>query len=547
MIPVGLNKADFEYDIYALTKAFYPRETPQMFYPEAVAAGVEGGRTAGDVCAAEEEKNMLLLVSYDAQVLCARLWNVAEAAAEVLARMQAGADVFASDVRQKETDAKAGWAVEKTADGVRGVTGCGGLDRIETKNRLKRLLYRMYAAESGRTLPWGSLNGVRPGKIPMGMLAKGAADEEIRDLMREKYLASDEKIALITQVAHREREMLSKMQGEPLDGWSLYIGIPFCPSTCLYCSFTSYPAAAWTGRMDDYLSAVEAEIRWTANAMKGRRLDTIYVGGGTPTTLSPDQLRRLCRMVKEHLDLSALLEWTVEAGRPDSITPEKLAVLKEEGVSRISVNPQTMKAETLKLIGRAHTPEQVKEGFWMAREAGFDSINMDIIIGLPEETEEDVARTLAEIAALGPDDLTVHSLAIKRSSRLRIEWEQYEQYVMENSAAHMALAAQTAATLGMSPYYLYRQKNIAGNMENIGYAKPGKEGLYNILIMEELQSIVALGAGAITKRVFADGQTRRCENVKDVEQYIARVDEMCARKEALFLPGSVSADQVPKR
>jgi len=271
-----------------------------------------------------------------------------------------------------------------------------------------------------------------------------------------------------------------------------------------------------------------------AEAFKDKKLNTIYIGGGTPTTLEPDQLERLLSKIENSFNLSFLQEWTVEAGRPDSITREKLKTIKRHPVTRISINPQTMKDETLELIGRRHTVLQVKDAFLLAREEGFDNINMDIIVGLPQETREDVENTLEEIKKLGPDNLTVHSLAIKRAARLNTQKEEYAGMKSVNSESTMELTQDAAEEMGMKPYYLYRQKNMTGNMENVGYAKPGKEGIYNILIMEEMQTIVALGAGAITKAVYPNGRIERCENVKDIKTYLEKTDEMIERKKRLF-------------
>ncbi len=282
------------------------------------------------------------------------------------------------------------------------------------------------------------------------------------------------------------------------------------------------------------LDSIEKEIDYVAEAFKDKKLNTIYIGGGTPTTLEPDQLERLLSKIENSFNLSFLQEWTVEAGRPDSITREKLKTIKRHPVTRISINPQTMKDETLELIGRRHTVLQVKDAFLLAREEGFDNINMDIIVGLPQETKEDVENTLEEIKKLGPDNLTVHSLAIKRAARLNTQKEEYAGMKSVNSESTMELTQDAAEEMGMKPYYLYRQKNMTGNMENVGYAKPGKEGIYNILIMEEMQTIVALGAGAITKAVYPNGRIERCENVKDIKTYLEKTDEMIERKKRLF-------------
>ena len=403
--------------------------------------------------------------------------------------------------------------------------------RVETKNRLKRLLYRLLSEYTGRTLPWGTLTGIRPTKIPMKGLEEGKSDADILAAMKETYLISDEKAALSLEIARTEREILRRVDYR--SGYSLYIGIPFCPTRCLYCSFTSYPIAKWAGRTGEYLDALEREMTGTAPLFEGRTLQTVYIGGGTPTSLSAGELDRLLTMIETHFDLSQVLEFTVEGGRPDSFTPEKLRVLRVHPVTRISVNPQTMNRQTLDLIGRMHTPEQTEEAFAMARAAGFDNINMDLILGLPGENREMVEYTLSRIAQMEPDSLTVHSLALKRAARLREEFAEYAKYGMRNSDELMNLVRERAAGLGLRPYYLYRQKNMAGNLENVGYAAPGKEGLYNILIMEEKQTILSLGAAGMTKFV-TDGRPVRTENVKDVEQYISRVDEMIERKRQAY-------------
>ena len=250
--------------------------------------------------------------------------------------------------------------------------------------------------------------------------------------------------------------------------------------------------------------------------------------------MEAEELERLLSAVEKYFDLSGVQEYTVEAGRADSITREKLKVLKAHKITRISVNPQTMKDETLKLIGRRHTVAQVEEAFAMAREEGFENINMDIILGLPGEKEEDVRHTVEEITRMHPDSLTVHSLAIKRASRLNQWIEENGIETLHNTDATMEIAAQAAADMGMQAYYLYRQKNMSGNFENVGYAENGKYGIYNILIMEEKQTIVACGAGTISKRVYPDGRIERCDNVKDVAQYIERIEEMIERKKELF-------------
>lgn len=408
-------------------------------------------------------------------------------------------------------------------------------DRKDLKNTAKRLVYEAMNEVTGKELPWGTLTGIRPTKIPMSLMErkKPLSEEAIYKYMKSNYYVSDEKINLSTDIAKREIRILRDIDYK--DGYSLYIGIPFCPSTCLYCSFTSYNISAYKDKVDRYIDCVIKEIDYVANTFKNKKLNTIYFGGGTPTTLTDVQLDRLLDKVKNSFDTSYLREFTVEAGRPDSITREKLKVLKKHGVSRISINPQTMNQETLDIIGRKHTVEQVKEVFSIAREEGFDNINMDFIVGLPNEGIDDVRYTMEETLKLNPDSITVHSLAIKRAARLNMFKEEYKELSIENNHEIMKLTAEYAAKMDMVPYYLYRQKNIAGNMENVGYARKDKEGIYNILIMEEKQTIVALGAGSVTKYVYPDGeQLERVDNVKNVDQYIERIDEMIERKIDFF-------------
>lgn len=412
-----------------------------------------------------------------------------------------------------------------------------GTNRLETKTIIKKKLYEWLSDMTKRELPWGTLTGIRPTKMVVTKLEEGNTAKEIKDYLKEAYLSSDEKIDLAVTTAEHEKRLL-----EGLDyhhGYSLYIGIPFCPTTCLYCSFTSYPIGQWRGKTQTYLDALYQEMDYVAETMgrhkECRHLDTVYVGGGTPTALSEGDLDQMLTKLEQTFDLSGIRELTVEAGRPDSITREKLAVLKKHGVTRISINPQTMKQDTLDFIGRHHTVEMVGDCFRMAREMGFDNINMDLIVGLPEETIEDVRNTMEEIQKLDPDSITVHSLAIKRAARLHMFKEQYQHITMTNTQEMIDLTADYARSMGMEPYYLYRQKNMAGNFENVGYAKPGKACLYNILIMEEKQTILACGAGTTTKVVYPkENRLERIENVKDVTGYIDRIEEMIDRKKRLL-------------
>ena len=412
-------------------------------------------------------------------------------------------------------------------------------DAQEKKKIVTKMVYRFLSGKTGQEMAWGMLTGVRPTKLAMHQMESGMNETQATAFLQEVYCVSEKKARLAVDIACREKALLSKL--DYLNGFSLYVGIPFCPSICSYCSFSSSPIDVWSPRMDDYLKALCIELHHIAKETEGKTLNTIYIGGGTPTTLTAKQLEKLLNMVDE-LFLNEergaeLLEYTVEAGRPDSITKEKLEVICSHPVTRISVNPQTMQQKTLDLVGRKHSVQAVKDIFHLARELGFDNINMDLIAGLPGENAEDMRDTLRQIEELSPDSLTVHSLAIKRAARMA--QEQPVRDLHTEITEMVEDAAKTAEKLGLVPYYLYRQKNIAGNFENVGYAKADKAGIYNILIMEEKQTIYAAGAGATTKIVLPEKiktengkETNliRIENVKNIEEYIARIDEMIKRK-----------------
>lgn len=483
MITIQLNKRDFEYDIHSLVKAFYPGEDVSICYEGEMVA--EGFTLKISLFYGEKQIEIRFTEGDGHEVKC-------------------------------ETE-----PVEYEAD------------RREAKNRLKYRLYLMLNDYTGITLPWGTLTGIRPTKIPMALLEEGMSNPEIADYMRKTYLISPQKTALGISIANRERYILRDIDYQ--EGYSLYVGIPFCPSICLYCSFSSSPLEIWRDRVDMYLDALCKEIAFGAEAYKEKKLDTVYIGGGTPTTLEPYQLERLLIELERHFDLSHVKEFTVEAGRPDSITREKLEVIRRHPVTRISINPQTMNQKTLELIGRHHTVDETREAFLLARSLGFDNINMDLIVGLPGEGKDEVEHTLKEVMKLEPDSVTVHSLAVKRAARLSMFKDQYKEMSFVNNMEIMDMTQRYCMEAGLYPYYLYRQKNMAGNLENVGYAKPEKEGIYNILIMEEKQSILALGAGASTKVVAAADRIDRIENVKDIKNYIERIDEMIERKRQGFL------------
>ena len=398
------------------------------------------------------------------------------------------------------------------------------------KREVTREVYRFLSKKCDRELAWGMLTGVRPTKLVMQKLEAGLDQVQIRKFLEEEYCVTKEKAELAYEIACREKEQLGKLNAS--EGFSLYVGIPFCPSICSYCSFSSSPVGEWKDKIDAYLDALIKELKALGRMAGERKPDTVYVGGGTPTTLEAGQLDRLLGTIRNCFDLSELKEFTVEAGRPDSITREKLEVIRRYPVTRISVNPQTMQQKTLDLVGRKHTVEDVERIFHMARELGFDNINMDLIAGLPGETRAD-----RRIKALAPDSLTVHALAIKRAAKFGQEGRTMDLH--SEISGMVEDAAECAEEMGLKPYYLYRQKNIAGNFENVGYAEVDKAGIYNILIMEEKQTILAAGAGASTKLVLpekiqtAGGKKTnliRIENVKNIMEYIHRIDEMIERK-----------------
>ncbi len=403
------------------------------------------------------------------------------------------------------------------------------------RNPLKAALYRMLSGYTRKELPWGSLTGVRPTKIATQMLEDGVNEEAIHRVYTDTYLTIPQKADICIEVAKKEQQIFRDFHYE--EEYCIYIGIPFCPTRCLYCSFTSYPIAVYKDKVEDYLQALYKEMEFVAGSpvYQNKRLAAVYIGGGTPSTLSAGQLTALITKLKQIFPMQHVREFCVECGRPDSITMEKLEALKKMGVDRISINPQTMSDDTLLLIGRAHTVEQTKNAFLLARNAGFSNINMDMIVGLPGESIEDVRHTLSEIKELSPDSLTVHSLAIKRAADLNIEMERYHKLVKGSTNEMLLEVDQCARELGLFPYYLYRQKNIPGKLENIGYAAAGKECAYNILIMEEKMDILAMGAGASSKFVFhKENRIERVENVKNVDEYIGRIDEMIERKKRMF-------------
>ena len=393
---------------------------------------------------------------------------------------------------------------------------------------MKKGKIRLYNADANKNAGWGVLTGIRPVKLAGELYEKCLDKTLVKNALIDEYLLSAEKAELLIDIYEYQRRILQK----PADGHAgVYIGIPFCPTRCLYCSFTSNQAPE--SKILEYMDALCKEIEFTGHEMKraGMKPETVYIGGGTPTTLGTGQLEFLFAHIKNNFDLSELKEFTVEAGRPDTITPDKLRIIKEAGVTRISINPQSMREKTLELIGRSHTPQDIREAFFAARAGGPGTINMDVIAGLPEESTDDFLSTVEQVVQLGPENITVHTLAVKRASKLIDINKEYHHEKGETVTEMLQACYEMLRGAGYVPYYLYRQKRMTGNLENIGWCKEGTAGVYNIRIMEEKQTIIALGAGGITKVYFPrENRLERVPNVSNYEQYISRIDEMIERK-----------------
>ena len=404
------------------------------------------------------------------------------------------------------------------------------LHRRRAARRLcKQTLYDLLREMTGIRPPWGSLTGVRPTHLMLEALKEGLNPEEaIRRLVTDFDVAPD-RAALLAEIAEAQGKLPL-----PGDEWmDVYIGIPFCTTRCAYCSFSSGEIGDGS-LVQPYMDALAREMHACAEILKdsGRKLRALYVGGGTPTALPQDAFERL--MAETVSCFPGAVEYTVEAGRPDTLTREKLRAIKSAGIRRISINPQTMNDRTLQVIGRAHTAQQVRDAYALAREEEIPHINMDVIAGLPGENEKDFACTMDEALELKPESLTVHTLAIKRSSRMSLENHPLPDGDM--TARMVEAGRETARALGMKPYYLYKQKYMAGNLENTGYALPGHACLYNVDIMEETSHILAMGAGGISKRIFPEeGHIERAPNVSNIHDYLTRTDEMIKRKKELFL------------
>lgn len=414
-------------------------------------------------------------------------------------------------------------------DGKNGVNVNWNIDII---TYIEQGIYTILTRYYNKELPWGMMTGVHPAKPAIKMLMDNSLSDEVKEMFKRKYFVSENRADMVCDIAKKECDIINR--NNIRDSYSLYIGIPFCPTTCVYCSFASYTLEKFSSYVDAYIDTLLKEIEQTVSVMSDKKLVSIYIGGGTPTSLNSRLLKKLLEKVKSEFNFEHVREFTVEAGRPDSIDMDKLSIMKEYKVTRISVNPQTMNQSTLDIIGRKHTVEDIYRVYDMARKAGHDNINMDLIMGLMGENIDDAIHTVREVAELNPESITVHTLAIKRAASLNIHKPEYRAMVSDNVAGMVDAAREILISENYEPYYIYRQKNMYDNLENVGYAKKGFECIYNVLMMEEVQTIVACGAGTVTKRVYPDNTIKRCDSPKDIKLYINNIDEIMKRKRQLL-------------
>lgn len=399
------------------------------------------------------------------------------------------------------------------------------------EHELCRLVYLCLQKITGITPPWGLMTGIRPVKKMSELLSMGLDKEQSFRILKNKFMVSDRRLDLAYTTAVNQMPLIGNYSEKTV---SLYISIPFCPTRCSYCSLVSHSMDSAYKLIPDYTEALCREIKIIGKIVKDLKLkiDTVYIGGGTPTSITAQQLKTITDAIAANIDISSVREYDVEAGRADTITPEKLMVIKDAGADRISVNPQTLNNEVLKRIGRSHTAEDTLKAYETARRLGFDNINMDLIAGLPGDTPESFHETLEGVMALEPESITVHTLTIKRSASL---YEKYRNKHAEAPAAQMLdESIKRLPEKGYLPYYLYRQKNTIENLENIGFAKKGKESLYNIFIMDETQTILGAGCAASTKIVQPNGKITRIHNYKFPYEYINRFDELMKKKSLIY-------------
>ncbi len=399
----------------------------------------------------------------------------------------------------------------------------------------RRILQQSYYLAAVQLLPnrppWGALSGVRPSKLSTKCLQEGGTSAQARRLMEQVYYVTPERAKLCVEASEATLAAAELLEERDL---SVYIGIPFCPTRCAYCSFVSESIERCGSLLPAYLQCLEKEIRYTGAllAASGYHIRTLYIGGGTPTTLSAPQLTELLACVRDSFDLSRCLEFTVEGGRPDTLDAQKLRAIRQGGAARISINPQTMSDAVLRAVGRRHTAAQTAEAFGLAREAGFDDINMDLIAGLPGDTPASFASSLSQVLELGPSNVTVHTLALKKSATL---FQKRSGLPAQEAVAQMLRDAEPALRgAGFSPYYLYRQKYMSGSFENTGWRREGYVGLYNIYMMEELHTILSLGGGGMNKLELPGQRLERWHNPKFPQDYIDRIDTILRQKDEIF-------------
>lgn len=408
------------------------------------------------------------------------------------------------------------------------------LDRADVR-ATRRILQRSYYLAALQVLPaappWGALSGVRPTKLSTKCLMAGGSEKDAEKLLREVYFVSPERARLCVDASRHTVEAAKLLDADDL---SVYIGIPFCPTRCAYCSFVSQSIERFGEFLPAYLDALLREIAHTGALLKnsGFHIRTLYMGGGTPTTLSSTQMARLLDAINRNFDLSRCLEFTVEGGRPDTLDPQKLCVIKDGGATRISINPQTMSDKVLEAVGRRHTARQTVEAYEQAVQAGFDDINMDLIAGLPADDAASFADSIRQVLDLNPSNITVHTLALKKGAALF--GSRMELPPQEAVAAMLAGAEDALRQSGYEPYYLYRQKYMPGSFENTGWCRPGYTGLYNIYMMEELHTILSLGGGGMNKINLPEEKLARYHNPKIPQDYISRIDTILQQKDEIF-------------
>ena len=405
-------------------------------------------------------------------------------------------------------------------------------ESVRLRRQMLQQCYYQAALSLLETVPaWGALSGVRPTKLTTKHLLEGGTERSARQLLKNTYYVTDPRIDLAMDCSRSTVSAVEKLEDRDI---SLYVGIPFCPTRCTYCSFVSRSIGKRTELMEPYLQALYKELAHTGKllATSGKSVRTIYIGGGTPTTLTTRQMEDLLACIRDTVDLSRCIEFTVEGGRPDTLTFEKLSAIRKGGADRMSINPQTMQDAVLRACGRPHTSEDVIRCYNWAVDAGFDAINMDLIAGLPTDSYDGFCRSLDQVAALDPANITVHTLALKKGADLFENPKDLPGF--EEVARMVEYANKTLAELAYKPYYLYRQKYMSGSFENVGWSKNGKDCLYNIYMMEEVHSILSLGGGGMNKVNLPEGKLERFHNPKFPEQYISQIDSVLSQKEELF-------------